>query len=398
MPCSAAKARVLLKAGKAKVKRRTPFTIQLKCATGEAVQPVSLGVDAGSKHMGLSASTKKEELYASEVALRSDITDLLSTRRECRRGRRNRKTRYRAPRFDNRVHSKNKGWLAPSIENRINAHLSRVEAVLKILPVSDITVETASFDIQKIKNPEIEGKGYQEGDQLGFANVREFVLFRDHHTCQHCLGKSKDKILTVHHIESRKRGGNAPNNLITLCETCHSAYHKGEIEFEASRGKSFRDEAFMGIMRRAFFERLQAAYPEIPVKNTYGYITKANRIDKGIEKTHCADAYCIAGNLDAKRLGTYYAQRQTRKHNRQIHKSTILRGGVRKLNQAPYEVKGFRLFDKVSYQGEEGFVFGRRSSGYFDIRTLKGVRITASANSKRLHLIEPKRTFLIQLK
>lgn len=112
-------------------------------------------------------------------------------------------------------------------------------------------VETASFDIQKIKNPDIQGAEYQQGDQLEFWNVREYVLFRDGHTCQCCKGKSKDKILNVHHIESRKTGGNAPNNLITLCETCHTGYHKGTVQLPKAikRGMRFKDAAFMGIMR-----------------------------------------------------------------------------------------------------------------------------------------------------
>ena len=258
MPCSPAKARLLLKEKKAVVKRRTPFTIQLTQATGETRQPVTLGVDAGAKFIGLSASTDKAEHYASEVELRKDVVDLLSARRELRCARRHRKTRYRAPRFDNRVHSKNKGWFAPSVENKINAHLSRVAAVWKILPVTKIVVETAAFDIQKIKNPGIECTEYQQGDQLGFWNVREYVLFRDGHKCCHCHGKSKDPILNVHHLESRKTGGNAPNNLITLCETCHKAYHAGKIVLKQKRGQSFRDAAFMGIMRWTFFNRLKA--------------------------------------------------------------------------------------------------------------------------------------------
>ena len=196
MPCSPAKARHLLKAGKAKVVRRTPFTIKLTIATGETKQPVSLGVDAGYKHVGLSASTAKAALYASEVELRQDITELLSERRALRRSRRYRKTRYRAPRFDNRVHSKHKGWLAPSVENRINAHHSRIEEVLKLLPVTKITVETAAFDTQLLKNPEIQGEEYQQGEQTGFWNVREYVLFRDNHVCQHCTAGQATKCLT----------------------------------------------------------------------------------------------------------------------------------------------------------------------------------------------------------
>lgn len=397
MPCSPARARILLKQKKAMVRRRTPFTIQLTIATGETKQPVTLGVDCGYKHVGLSASTAKAEVYASEVTLRDDLVDLLSTKRELRRARRGRKTRYRAPRFDNRVRSKNKGWLAPSVENRIQAHLSRVKAVCAVLPVTKIAVETAAFDIQAIKNPKIESVGYQQGDQLGFWNVREYVLWRDGHVCQHCKGKSKDPILNVHHLESRKTGGDAPNNLITLCETCHKALHQGEIILNAKRGKSFRAETFMGVMRWAFFNRLKAIYAQLEVRNTYGYLTKHKRIKHGIAKTHCADAFCIAGNMTAERLGCYFLQKQTRKHNRQIHKLTILKGGIRKKNQAPYEVKGFRLFDKVMCQGQEVFIFGRRSSGFFDVRRLDGARISAGINYKKLKLIEQRRTFLTQL-
>ena len=129
MPCSPPKARKLLRAGKAVPVRRTPFVIQLTVPTGETKQPITLGVDAGYKHVGLSATTAKEELLASEVELRQDVTGLLSNRLAPRRARRNRKMRYRAPRFDNRVRSKHKGWLAPSVENRIQAHISRIEAV-----------------------------------------------------------------------------------------------------------------------------------------------------------------------------------------------------------------------------------------------------------------------------
>ena len=398
MPCSAAKARILLKEKKAAVARRTPFTILLTTAGGESKQPVSLGVDAGYKHVGLSASTEKAELYASEIELRQDITDLLSARLALRRARRSRKTRYRAPRFDNRVRSKRKGWLAPSVENRIAAHLSRIEAVLRILPVTKITVETASFDMQFLKNPDISGKGYQQGEQLGFWNVREYVLFRDGHVCRHCGGRSKDPVLNVHHLESRRTGGDSPGNLITLCETCHKALHRGEIKLSIKRGASFRAEAFMGIMRWKVLDRLKAAHPELEVRNTYGYLTKHARIEHGIAKSHCADAFCIAGNLKADRLGSFYYQKQTRRHNRQIHKLSILKGGVRKRNQAPYEVKGFRLFDKVACKGETAFIFGRRSTGSFDVRKLDGTRISAGISFKKLRLHERRRTYLTELR
>lgn len=302
------------------------------------------------------------------------------------------------PRFNNRVHSKHKGWLAPSIENRIQAHISRIDAGCKLLPVTKIVIETASFDIQKIKNPDVEGEGYQQGDQLGFWNVREYVLWRDGHVCQHCRDRSKDKILNVHHLESRKTGGDAPNNLITLCETCHKAYHAGKIKLKVKRGKSFKSETFMGIMRWTLLERVRQTHPHLPVENTFGYLTKHKRIALGLPKTHCADAFCIAGNLKAQRSGVYLYQKQTRKHNRQIHKCSILKGGVRKLNQSPYLVKGFRLFDKVKCLGQVGFIFGRRASGYFDVRTLRGKKLSPAIHVKKLMLLEKRKTFLTELR
>ena len=389
------KIRRLLKNKQARVLKRCPFTVQLLYETKNVTQPISLGVDAGSKYIGLSATTKDEVLFESVVEVRNDIVNLLSTRRELRSSRRNRKTRYRQARFDNRVKSKKKGWLAPSVNQKIQTHLTVVDKVCHILPITNITVEVASFDVQKIKNPDIQGEEYQQGEQLGFWNVREYVLWRDNHECQCCLGKSKDNVLNVHHIESRKTGGNAPNNLITLCETCHDAYHKGEIKLNLKRGKSFRDATFMGIMRWALYNKLQATYPNVHL--TYGYITKHTRIEYGLPKEHYIDARCISGNPQAEPLGYVFYQRKVRCHNIQIHKLTINRGGVRKKNQAPYIVKGFRLFDKVLFENKEYFIFGRRTSGFFDVRTLAGDKVNkGSISFKKLELVETKKYYLIE--
>lgn len=397
MPCSPRKARILLKEGKAKVIRREPFTIQLLYGSSGYKQKVNLGVDAGSKHIGLSATTSKKELFAGEVKLRTDIVNLLSTRRQFRRSRRSRKTRYRKSRFFNRVHSKHKGWLAPSIENKIYCHLKIIEKLHKILPIDKVIVETASFDIQKIKNPNIQGDEYQKGEQLGFWNIREYVLFRDGHQCQCCKGKSRDKVLNIHHIESRKTGGNAPNNLITLCETCHKGYHNGTVKLPKTikRGMSFRDATFMGIMRWSFYNKLKELYPNVSM--TFGYITKNTRIRAGLPKEHYVDARCISGNALAKPLGCYYYYQKVRRNNRQIHKAKILKGGKRKNNQAPFIVKGFRLFDRVKYQRRLYYIFGRRSSGAFDIRTLEGEKVNkGSINCKYLQLINFRKTWLIE--
>ena len=389
------KIRRLLKNKQAKVLKRCPFTVQLLYETKNVTQPISLGVDSGNKYIGLSATTKDKVLFESVIEVRNDIVNLLSTRRELRVSRRNRKTRYRQARFDNRVKSKKKGWLSPSVKQKIQTHLTVIDNVCTILPITNITVEVASFDIQKIKNPEVQGEEYQQGEQLDFWNVREYVLFRDNHECQCCHGKSKDNILNVHHIESRKTGGDSPSNLITLCETCHHRYHKGEIKLNLKRGKSFRDATFMGIMRWALYNKLREIYPNVHM--TYGYITKNVRIEHNLPKDHYIDARCISGNPQATPLDYVYYQRKVRCHNRQIHKNTILTGGIRKNNQAPFIVKGFRLFDKVIFENKEYFIFGRRTSGFFDIRNLSGDKVNkGSISFKKLKLVEAKKYYLVE--
>lgn len=399
------KIRHLLKDGKAKVVNRCPFTIQLLYQTTTYTQTLELGVDAGSKTIGLSVSSEEKEYFSGEVAVRNDIVDLLSTRRQYRKSRHNRKTRYRAPRFNNRVHSKNKGWLAPSIENKCQSHVNVISKVTKILPISHITVELASFDTQKLK-ADMEGlkrpesTDYQQGEQLGFWNCREYVLFRDNHECQCCHGKSKDKILNIHHIESRKTGGNAPNNLITLCETCHKAYHAGKITLpkDIKRKASYKDAAFMGIIRWAVYNKLKKMYPD-KISITYGYITKNTRIANNLPKEHRVDALCIAGHPKAERDSVYYFSRKIRCHNRQIYKAQTLKGGVHKKNQAPKYVKGYQLFDTVSYKGKLYFVCGRRSSGFFDIRTLDGTKVNKGSMSyKKLELINYNKSYLTEMR
>ena len=396
--------RRMLKSGQAKVVRRCPFTIQLLYESTTHTQPVALGIKAGSKTLGVSATTDRKVLYEAEVSLRTDIVDLLSTRREARRARRNRKTRYRKPRFDNRVHAKHKGWLAPSVKHKVDTHLTVVRKIHEFLPVTSITAEVAAFDLQKLKADlaglaRPKGTDYQHGEQYGFWNVREYVLFRDGHTCQCCKGNSKDKILNVHHIESRKTGGDAPNNLVTLCETCHRGYHSGTVKLpdKIKRGASFKDAAFMGIMRWAFYNRLRELYPD--VRLTYGYLTKNTRISHNLEKTRFIDARCISGHPDAVSDGTVYLQKKVRCHNRQIYKMSILKGGIRKLNQAAKYVKGYKLFDKVSYQGDEYVIFGRRASGFFYIRKLDGKKINkGSVSYKKLKFIQNQQSYITERK
>ena len=388
--------RRMLKEGKAKVVKRTPFTIQLNYDATEYVDYLTLGVDSGSKTVGLSVTSEKQEYFSSEVTLRNDIVKLIAGRKNSRRGRRIRKTRYRKIRFLNRVKSMYKGWLAPSIEHKIQTHLKVIDMVVQTLPISKIIVETASFDIQKIKNPEIKGEGYQNGDKTGFWNVRQYVLFRDGHKCRNCKGKSKDKVLNVHHIESRMTGGDAPNNLVTLCKTCHGLHHSGKINLMIKRGKSFRDATFMGVMRKTFYNRLKNKYPKIIIKNTYGYITKSKRINAKLEKTHAVDAFCITDNMDAKRTENFYKMKKVRRHNRKIHKFKILKGGKKKRHQAPFIFNGFRLFDKIKYNGIEAFVSARMAGGQMSIKKIDGTFIRKSITHKRIVLLEKRSGYLIK--
>ena len=217
-------------------------------------------------------------------------------------------------------------------------------------------------------------------------------LFRDEHKCQGRKG-CKNHILNVHHIESRKTGGDAPNNLITLCEECHYAYHAGKVKLNIKRGQSFRDAAFMGVMRWAFYNRLKDIYPNVGF--TYGYITKNTRIRSGLTKGHAVDARCISGNAAAAPSDDRYLRKAVRTRNRQIHKASVSKGGYRKLNQAPKFVFGYQLFDKVRIpDGQEGFVFGRRASGYFDIRALDSTKLSAGIHYKKLTLLEKRRTLI----
>ena len=390
MPCKPRKARILLKEKKAKVVNRTPFTIQLLYGSSGYKQPANLGVDAGSKYIGLSATTNKEELFKANVGLRQDIPKLLESRRSQRRNRRS-KLRYRPARFNNRG---KKGKIAPSIQHKIDCHLTIIKKVCSIIPVGNIIVEAAEFDVHKLKNPSVSGVGYQHGGGEGFYNVKSAVLSRDNYTCQIC--GANDAKFEVHHVIFRSEGGsNRMDNLVTLCKECHGKVHAGELEFN-KKVKSFKHASHMNIMRKGLVESLKKEFCN--VFETYGYQTKYVREKTGIVKSHSNDAFVISHNLDAKRLDVEYLYKKVRRHNRQIHKSKPSKGGKRKRNQSPYIVNGFRRFDKVMYDGVECFITGKRSSGYFQLKTFDGEVIHYGVSSKRLKLLEPIKGWLIDWK
>ena len=332
------KVRHLLREGKARVVRREPFTIQLLYESKEYTQPVTLGVDAGTGHIGLSAT-----------------------------------------------------WLAPSVEQAVQSHLALIRKIHSFLPITETITEVAQFDTQLLKNPEIVGTEYQQGEQLGFWNTREYVLFRDNHTCQYCHGKSKDKILNVHHIESRKTGGNAPENLITLCKTCHKAFHRGEIKLKVKRGASLRDAALMNVMRWTVYNRAKKEFGN--VRMTYGYITKNTRIENGLNKSHAVDARCISGHPLAEPAPSICRMLQVRRHTRSLHVMKHSKGGIRRSAVASHWIGKSRLqrYDTIMWNGLKGFIAGS-TNGRPILRDINWKLLTpaVSVNPKTITFLHKK--------
>ena len=351
MPCKPAKARHLLEQNKAKVVTRKPFTIQLLWKCEHNTQTVKLGIDAGYKKVGISAVSNKKELLSAEITLRTDIPKKLQTRSMYRKTRRNRLW-HRKPRFLNR--SKSKGWLAPSIQHKLNSHIRLVEKIKKLLPVTETIVEVASFDIQKIKTPDISSVEYQQGEQLGFWNVREYVLHRDNHTCQHCKGKKKDKILQTHHINERKEGAtNRPEELLTVCKTCHDEHHSGIDIIPKKKIRSFKPETFMTTIRWKIVNILGC-------KHTYGYITKHNRIKQRLQKSHINDAFVIAnGTKNMKRCKPFIVK-QVRRNNRKLQ--TNRKGFKPSIRRQRYHLQSN---DIVRYNGKECLCKGIHCKGKY---------------------------------
>ncbi len=320
MPTSSRKARTLLKEKKAKVVTVKPFTIQLLTATGETKQDVTLGIDSGYLNIGFSAVIEKKELISGEVKLLQKMKERIAEKVQYRRIRRQR-LRYRKARWNNRTKSKSEGWLAPSIQHKLNSHIRFIDKLKSILPITKTIIEVANFDIQAIKNPEISGVEYQQGEQVGFWNLREYILHRDNHKCKNpnCKNSDKEAILQLHHIIFQENGGaDTANNLITLCTKCHtSPNHKiGKFLYDWQSKKpkirGFKDATFMSIVRWRLVN-------QIDCKHTYGYITKNTRIKLKLEKTHYNDAFCISGGNTQQRAEPIIFT-QTRRNNRSLEK------------------------------------------------------------------------------
>ena len=355
------KVRRLLRDNKAKVVKRCPFTIRLLYEPEtKIVQEVVLGVDTGSKHVGVACVGNDKVLYQSQVELRDDIKRKMDRRRTFRRNRRNRKTRYRKPRFLNRRNSIRKDRYCPTVISKCYGHEREIEFCKKILPIKDTVLETGKFDTQLMEKPWLQEHkwAYQKGVNYGYANAREHALVRDSYTCQ-CCGKKNCRV-EVHHIVFRRNSGSDDlENLITLCEDCHKAVHSGEIDLKlkGKRRGTLRYATQMSVIRNMLLKK----YPN--AIETYGFVTKVNRENLVIGKDHYIDACVIAsGGLEFEQCDILY-------HKKCVPvQSRVLTKGIRSEKRLPVgKVHGFKRYDKVEYLGITCFVNSRRVGGNFTL-------------------------------
>lgn len=325
MPTNPANARRLLKQGKAKVIQRTPFAIQLLYDTTDYVQPVTVGIDDSGVTVGIAAVSGDRVLYQEEVTLRADIKKLLDTRRQYRRSRWNRKTRYRKPRFSNRkssipvckvcggnapaskiicrkclrevdgVHQKYAHIkqtvfrLPPSIKAKKDAIIRVIKKIPLPVPIL-IRLEDAYFDFQAMElSGTISGEEYQHGPLLYHKNFKSACLTRDGHKCRVC-GSEND--LETHHIKPKSKGGTDKlSNLMTLCGSCHEKYHKEGLKLPRQKSSFYISAAHVQQGKHY----LQAELRKMAdLQTTFGYITSYFRKSAGLEKSHVCDAVIIA--------------------------------------------------------------------------------------------------------
>jgi hypothetical protein len=394
MPTTPRKARLLLKAGKAKCIRRTPFTIKLLYDTTEYTQPLTHGLDTGSAKIGSAVSDGKGNIvYLSEIEIRNDITAKMTQRAKYRRNRRNRKTRYRKARWQNRRNSTKADRFSPTMKSKINSHLKEILFVRSILPITKLILETATFDTHALKNPEVlrNKRLYQRGVNYGFANTKAYVLTRDGHICQHCRGKSNDSRLHCHHIQYRsENGSDDAANLITLCKTCHDGVHAGykKLNLEGKRKTALNHATQMNSIRQQLLRQLDC-------EETFGFITKEHRQLMNLPKEHCMDAVAIATQGEDASFKTIHILRKYCIADGDYQQTK----GIRSEQRIPtHKINGFRKFDKVRYNGGEYYIKGRMTSGYAILMDIDGVKAELKPIPKfsKMQRISARKSWIIQ--
>lgn len=377
----------LLKKEKAHIVSYEPFTIQLDYEPEtNVIQPMTLGVDSGAIHSGYSVTNENREYYSAEVIARDDISDRLSDRSMYRRGRRSRNTRYRKVRFNNRKNKK-KGWLPPSLEQKVAVQVNEIAHLNHFFPVERIIVEVAEFDIQKIKNPDITGVEYQQGTLYSY-NIRNYLLEKHGRKCFYC-GKAVTKFEVEHMLPKARGGSNSIDNLTLSCHDCNQK--KGTLTAEEFIKKTlsarkaavklsqlpnekrlFKYMAHMNATRWTLYNTIKDRYEN--VQTTYGYITKHDRLQAHLPKAHHIDAKCITGFSTVPSIDQTVVKVKMRRHNRQLHKATFSKGHVRRPAGLPTNIFGFQLYDRVLFEGHQYYIKSRRSSGSFTLGSVEGLK------------------------
>ena len=398
MPTTPRRARLWLKAKRARMLSRDPFTIQLRFETTHYTQPVTVGVDTGSQKVGVAATTGGSVVYQAEVHLRDDITSKLKERRQSRRNRRSRKTRYRPARFANR--RRPSGWLAPSLRSKAEATLKAVRFVTTILPVQHIKVEVASFDTHKMQHPEIAGMQYQQGELQGYQ-VREYLLQKWQRTCIYC---HKSGIpLQVEHLTPKARGGSDRiSNLALACEPCNrrkgkqTATEFGYPEMQAQARVPLRDAAQVSSVKTALVSALREQFGVERIGISYGYETKYKRIQVlDLPKSHTNDAVAIACEMgEAVKPGSLvYQIRCVPRGNYQMFNGK--RGEHRVW--APKKMHGWKLYELVEAKGVRGYIGGRRVKGAFVVKDIATTQTMLEVTPRKLRrLSRPTQGWIIQ--
>jgi 5-methylcytosine-specific restriction endonuclease McrA len=309
-PIHPGRARMLLSQGKAAVFRRYPFTVILKEEVlNPKTEPLRVKIDPGAKTTGLAIVNDNtgEVVWVAELQHRGfQIRDALTSRRQLRRERRNRKTRYRQPRFLNRTRAK--GWLPPSLNSRVANILTWVKRLSVLCRITAISQELVRFDTQQMENAEISGVGYQQGTLAGYE-IREFLLEKWDRTCAYC--GTKDTKLEIEHIQPRSKGGsNRASNLCLACVPCNQKKGNQDIKgclkgkpdllkrILAQAKRPLADTAAVNITRWNLYENLKQT--GLPVEIGTGGRTKYNRTIGGLEKTHYWDAACVGASTPEK--------------------------------------------------------------------------------------------------
>ncbi|MFB8793541.1 MAG: RNA-guided endonuclease IscB [Microcoleus sp.] len=303
-------ARKLLNNGKAAVFKRYPFTLILKVEVTATQKSITLKIDPGSKTTGIALVQGEDVIFGAELTHRGQtIKASLESRRSLRRGRRNRHTRYRQARFFNRT--RQKGWLAPSLQHRVETTLSWVNKFIRLAPIGSIVQELVRFDLQQLENPEISGVEYQQGELAGYE-VREYLLNKWDRKCAYCGVENVP--LQIEHIHPKAKGGSDRiSNLCLACENCNTRKGTQSIEQFLSKKpeilkrilsqahRPLKDAAAVNSTRWALFNRLRMT--GLPVYTGSGGLTKFNRTRLNLAKTHWLDAACV-GKVESLKVVT----------------------------------------------------------------------------------------------